>query len=109
MSQRRPNARPAAPEPPRHSPGPATFDDVAGFRSGRGGRDSRAPQGRPQQQPSYGQSSQGRGQQSPQGGGQQPYGYPGAPSQPQYGGQQPYGGQQGGWPQGGQGGGYGGG
>ncbi|MFE2303777.1 Yip1 family protein [Streptomyces sp. NPDC059445] len=122
MSQLGPNARPAAPEPPRHSSGPGTFDDVAGFRIGRGGRDNRAPQGRPQQQPSYGQSPQGRGQQSPQGGGQQPYGYPGAPSQPQYGGQQPYGGQQGsqpyrggqqgGWPQGGQGGqggGYGGG
>ncbi|MEU6272284.1 Yip1 family protein [Streptomyces populi] len=111
MSQLGPNAGPVAP-PPAHRPlGPGTFDDVAGFRIGRGGRDNRAPQGRPQQQPSYGQSSQGRGQQSPRGGGQQPYGYPPAPPQPQYGGQQPYGGpqggqpyrggQQGGWPQGG--------
>ncbi|MFF2361910.1 Yip1 family protein [Streptomyces sp. NPDC058122] len=108
MSQLGPNAGPGAPAPARHSSGPGTFDNVAGFRIGRGGRDNRAPQGRPQQQPSYGQSSQGRGQQSPRGGGQQPYGYPNAPSQPQYGGQQPYGGQQqGGWPQnGGQGGGY---
>ncbi|MGW1068241.1 YIP1 family protein [Streptomyces aureus] len=117
MSQLGPNAGPVAPGPTRHSPGPGTFDDVAGFRIGRGGRENRAPQGRPQQQP-YGQSSQGRGQQSPRGGGQQPYGYPPAPSQPQYGGQQPYGGRQGaqphrggpqgGWPQGGgQGGGYG--
>ncbi|MFD5517528.1 Yip1 family protein [Streptomyces sp. NPDC127066] len=111
MSQLGPNAGPVAPAPVRHSSGPGTFDDVAGFRIGRGGRDNRASQGRPQQQPSYGQSSQGRGQQSPQGGGQQPYGYPPAPSQPQYGRQQPYGGQQGGqpyrggqqggWPQGG--------
>ncbi|MFE2533289.1 Yip1 family protein [Streptomyces sp. NPDC059371] len=112
MSQLGPNAGPGAPAPARHSSGPGTFDNVAGFRIGRGGRDNRAPQGRPQQQPSYGQSSQGRGQQSPQRGGQQPNGYPNAPSQPRYGGQQPYGGQQqggqpyrggqqGGWPQGG--------
>ncbi|MFF8534127.1 Yip1 family protein [Streptomyces sp. NPDC015532] len=96
MSQLGPNAGPVAPAPARHSSGPGTFDNVAGFRIGRGGRNNRAPQGRPQQQPSYGQSSQGRGQQSPQGGGQEPYGYPPAPSQPQYGGQQPYGGRQGG-------------
>ncbi|WP_406171836.1 Yip1 family protein [Streptomyces sp. NBC_00996] len=77
---------------------------MAGFRIGRGGRDNRAPQARPQQhRPSY-------GQQAPQGGQQPPYGYPAAPSQPQYGGQQyggqrPYGGgQQGGWPQNGNGG-----
>ncbi|MGW3663874.1 Yip1 family protein [Streptomyces sp. NPDC005141] len=108
MSQLGPNARPVAPGPARHSSGPGTFDNVAGFRIGRGGRDNRAPQARPQQRPSYGQAPQGRGQQSPQGGGQQPYGYPPAPSQPQYGGQQPYGGQQGGWPQsGGHGGGHG--
>jgi hypothetical protein len=69
---------------------------VAGFRIGRGGRENRAPQARGQQQPSYGQAPRGRGQQSPQEGGQQPYGYPQAPSQPQYGGQPPYGGQQGG-------------
>lgn len=82
---------------------------MAGFRIGRGGRDNRAPQTRPQQhRPSY-------GQQAPQGGQQPPYGYPSAPSQPQYGGQQyggqayggqqPYGGgRQGGWPQAGYGG-----
>ncbi|MFI6486864.1 Yip1 family protein [Streptomyces sp. NPDC050564] len=75
---------------------------MAGFRIGRGGRDNRAPQARPQQhRPSY-------GQQAPQGGQQPPYGYPAAPSQPQYGGQQyggqAYGGQQGGWPQTGNGG-----
>ncbi|MER5383985.1 YIP1 family protein [Streptomyces sp. NBC_00647] len=108
MSQLGPNAGPVAPGPARHSSGPGTFDNVAGFRIGRGGRDNRAPQARPQQRPSYGQAPQGRGQQPPQGGGQQPYGYPPAPSQPQYGGQQPYGGQQGGWPQsGGHGGGHG--
>ncbi|MEU9207854.1 Yip1 family protein [Streptomyces sp. NPDC048415] len=94
MSQIGPKARPTPLGPARHSPGPGTFDDVAGFRIGRG-RDNRAPQARPQQhQPSY-------GQQAPQGGQQPPYGYPPAPQQ-QYGsGQQPYGGQQGGWPQGG--------
>jgi len=101
MSQVGPNAGPVAPGPARHSAGPGTFDDVAGFRIGRGGRDNRPPQARPQQhRPSY-------GQQDPQGGQQQPYGYPPAPPQQQpYGGQQPYGsqpyggGQQGGgWPQ----------
>jgi hypothetical protein len=72
---------------------------VAGFRIGRGGRDNRAPQTRPQQPP-YGQPA-------PQG---PSYGYPPAPQpHPQ---QQPYGGSSGGgspWPQtnGGQGG-YGG-
>ncbi|WRZ91651.1 YIP1 family protein [Streptomyces sp. NBC_01007] len=118
MSQLGPNGGPVAPGRARHSSGPGTFDNVAGFRIGRGGRDNRAPQARPQQQPSYGQAPQGRGQQPSQGGGQQPYGYPPAPPQSQYGGQQPYGGQQGGqpyrggqqggWPQGGgQGGGHG--
>ncbi|MFG3168305.1 Yip1 family protein [Streptomyces sp. NPDC048200] len=108
MSQLGPNAGPDPPGPARHSPGPGTFDNVAGFRIGRGGRDNRASQARPQQRPSY-------GQQAPQGGGQQPYGHPNAPSQPQYGGQPPYGGPQGGgqqyrgnaqggWPQGGGGG-----
>jgi hypothetical protein len=80
---------------------------VAGFRIGRGGRDDRAPQARPQHPP--------YGQQAPQG---PSYGYPPAPQpypqrQPQYrGGQQPpYGGGGGGgggpWPQS-NGGGYGG-
>ncbi|MFC3573652.1 YIP1 family protein [Streptomyces yaanensis] len=62
-----------------HVPGPGTFDDVAGFRNGRG-RDNRAPQARPQQAP-YGQQAP----QSPS------YGGPSAPQQ-QYGGAQPYGG-----------------
>ncbi|MFF1626034.1 Yip1 family protein [Streptomyces sp. NPDC058251] len=101
MSQVGPNAGPVAPGPARHSAGPGTFDNVAGFRIGRG-RDNRAPQTRPQQhRPSY-------GQQAPQGGQQPPYGYPPAPQQQyggqgqgqQYGGAQPYdGGQRGGWPQ----------
>jgi hypothetical protein len=79
---------------------------VAGFRIGRGGRDGRAPQARPQDPP--------YGQQAPQG---PSYGYPPAqqPSYPQQrpqyrGGQQPpYGGGSGGgqWPPA-QGGGYGG-
>ncbi|MCX4763704.1 YIP1 family protein [Streptomyces sp. NBC_01275] len=100
-----------APEPlgrARHSPGPGTFDDVAGFRIGRGGRDGRAPQARPQNPP-YGQQAP-QGQPGPSG---PSYGYPPAqqPQRPQYrGGQQPpYGGGSGGgqWPQangGGQGG-----
>ncbi|MEV6762557.1 Yip1 family protein [Streptomyces sp. NPDC051105] len=79
------------PSPPQGSPGPGTFDDVAGFRIGRGGRDARAPQTRPQQ-PAYGQQA------PPQSFGGQPagpsYGYPSAP--------QPYpqNGGGGGWPQG---------
>ncbi|AVH57489.1 MULTISPECIES: Yip1 family protein [Streptomyces] len=100
MSQLGPNAGPVAPGPAQHSPGPGTFDDVAGFRIGRGGRNDRAPQARPQQhQPSY-------GRQAPQGGQQQPYGYPPAPQQQQqYGGPSYGGGQQGGgWPQAGGGG-----
>ncbi|MFI1168233.1 Yip1 family protein [Streptomyces sp. NPDC020801] len=98
------------PAPARHSPGPGTFEDVAGFRIGRGGRDNRAPQARPQRPP--------YGQQAPQA---PSYGYPSAP-QPYPQQQPPYG--RGGagagagaaagagqWPQGnggGQGGGYGG-
>lgn len=66
---------------------------MAGFRIGRGARDGRAPQARPQQPP-YGQQAPP----APQG---QPYGYPAAPQpypqqQPQYGGG---GGRQ--WSQGG--------
>ncbi|WP_206282859.1 Yip1 family protein [Streptomyces chilikensis] len=65
----------------RRSAGAGTFEDVAGFRIGRGGRDDRAPQGQQtygQQQP-YGQPGQRPGQPS--------YGYPpqGAPG-PSYGG-----------------------
>ncbi|MPY59439.1 Yip1 family protein [Streptomyces spongiae] len=81
----------------RHTPGPGTFEDVAGFRIGRG-RNNGAPQARPHNPP--------YGQQAPQGG--PSYGYPQAPQHPQYGGGQPYGAQggqgggpggQSGWPQ----------
>ncbi|MGW6360804.1 Yip1 family protein [Streptomyces sp. NPDC055092] len=90
MSQLGRKAGPDPPGPAPHSPGPGTFDYVAGFRIGRG-RDNRASQSRPY------------AQQAPQG--QAPYGYPpappnGQPRQNQYGGQQrqqPYGQQQ--WPQ----------
>ncbi|MFD7135261.1 Yip1 family protein [Streptomyces sp. NPDC059894] len=84
MSQVGRKAASGGQRPARHSPGPGTFDDVAGFRIGRGGRDGRAPQARPQDPP--------YGQQAPQG---PSYGYPPAqqpyPQQrPQYrGGQQP--------------------
>ena len=92
MSQLGSKAGPGPPGPARHSPGPGTFESVAGFRIGRGGRDNGAPQARPQQPP--------YGQQAP--------GYPPAP-QPYPQGQQQYGGGQ--WPQGqgggGQNGGYG--
>ncbi|MGX1669787.1 Yip1 family protein [Streptomyces sp. NPDC055400] len=87
MSQLGSKAGPDPPGPAPRSPGPGTFDDVAGFRIGRG-RDNRASQSRP-----YGQGA-------PRG--QAPYGYPpappnGQPRQHQYGGrqpQQPYGQQQ---------------
>ncbi|MFL6000757.1 MAG: YIP1 family protein [Streptomyces sp.] len=82
MSQLGSKAVPETPARARHSPGPGTFEDVAGFRIGRG-RDNGAPHARPQQPP--------YGQQAPQG---QSYGYPPAP--------QPHPGQ---WTQGG-GGGY---
>ncbi|MET8081253.1 YIP1 family protein [Streptomyces sp. NPDC005303] len=81
MSQLGSKAVPETPGRARHSPGPGTFEDVAGFRIGRG-RDNGAPHARPQQPP--------YGQQAPQG---QPYGYPPAP--------QPHPGQ---WTQGGAGG-----
>ncbi len=60
----------AAPAPGTAEPG--TFDDVAGFRIGRGNRGNRPQSPRPQhdpQQPPYGQ--------------QQPYGRPAAPPYPQ--------------------------
>ncbi|WP_367321790.1 Yip1 family protein [Streptomyces sp. HUAS ZL42] len=106
MSQLGSKAGPGRPGPAHRSPGPGTFENVAGFRIGRGGRDDRAPQARPQHPPYR--------QQAPQG---PSHGYPPAPQpypqqQPQYrGGQQPpYGGGGGGggrWPQS-NGGGYGG-
>lgn len=85
-----------SPGPTHRPPGPGTFDDVAGFRIGRGGRDNRAPQTRPQQHP----RQQPYGQQPPQGG--PSYGYPSAPQQQPYGGGQPSYGSSGGagrpWP-----------
>ncbi|MPY31937.1 YIP1 family protein [Streptomyces adustus] len=104
MSQLGSKARPGTPVPAPHPPGPGTFEGVAGFRIGRGGRDDRAPQARPHNPP--------YGQQAPQG--PPSYGYPSAPQpypqQPQYrGGQQPPHGGSGGaqWPRGNAGG-YGG-
>ncbi|MFI2509461.1 Yip1 family protein [Streptomyces sp. NPDC018972] len=71
--------------PVRHRPGPGTFDDVAGFRIGRGRNNNGAPHARPQHPP--------HGQQTPQG---PSYGYPQAP-QP-YPQQPSYGGGTGPWP-----------
>ncbi|MER5580957.1 YIP1 family protein [Streptomyces asoensis] len=97
----------------RHSPGPGTFEDVAGFRIGRGGRDNRAPQARPQHPPYGQQAAQGPSRPPGSSGAQGPsgpsYGYPAGrqpypPQRPQYGGQGGGGDQ---WPQA-NGGGYGG-
>ncbi|MFH8657338.1 Yip1 family protein [Streptomyces afghaniensis] len=78
MSQLGRKAGPGSPGPARHRPGPGTFEDVAGFRIGRG-RNNGAPQTRPQNPP--------HGQQTPQG--PSSYGYPPAPQpypqQPPYG------------------------
>ncbi|MGW2046512.1 Yip1 family protein [Streptomyces sp. NPDC001858] len=104
MSQLGSKPVPVRPAQPHESAGPGTFDDVAGFRIGRG-RDNPAPQARPQQPP-YGQAPQGQSAR-PSG---PSYGYP-SPQQPypqqqrpQYGGTGAGGGQ---WPQA-NGGGYGG-
>ncbi|MGW4949037.1 Yip1 family protein [Streptomyces parvulus] len=78
MSQLGRKGSPEWPGPARHSPGPGTFEGVAGFRIGRG-RDNGAPHTRPQRPP--------YGQQAPQG---PPYGGQAAPRQPYP--QQPYGG-----------------
>ncbi|MER6276627.1 Yip1 family protein [Streptomyces sp. 900105245] len=88
MSQVGRKAGPGHPGPARRSPGPGTFEDVAGFRIGRGGRDNRTPQGQQTPQgPSYGQGRPGgpsHGRQGPSYG--QPagpsYGYPSAPQPP---------------------------
>ncbi|MFJ4538728.1 Yip1 family protein [Streptomyces tibetensis] len=77
MSQLGRKAGPGSPGPARDRRGPGTFEDVAGFRIGRG-RNNGAPQTRPHNPP--------YGQQTPQG---PPYGSPPAP-QP-YPQQQPYG------------------
>ncbi|MFI9422389.1 YIP1 family protein [Streptomyces achromogenes] len=73
----------------RRPSGPGTFDDVAGFRIGRGGRDDRTPQGQQAPQgPSYGHGH-GHGPAQPGGPayGQPPYGRPGpsGPAGPSYG------------------------
>ncbi|MFE9448964.1 YIP1 family protein [Streptomyces sp. NPDC006739] len=77
MSQLSSKAGPGAPGPAHDRPGAGTFEDVAGFRIGRGGRDNRAPQG--QQAPQAPHTPQG----PPYGGGRTPqgpsYGYPPAP------------------------------
>uniref|UniRef100_UPI0031DA1F0F Yip1 family protein n=1 Tax=Streptomyces hawaiiensis TaxID=67305 RepID=UPI0031DA1F0F len=77
MSQLGRKAGPGSPGPARDRRGPGTFEDVAGFRIGRG-RNNGAPQTRPHNPP--------YGQQTPQG---PSYGSPPAP-QP-YPQQQPYG------------------
>ncbi|MFE8944338.1 YIP1 family protein [Streptomyces sp. NPDC007856] len=82
MSQVGRKAGPGRPGPARHSLRPGTFDDVAGFRIGRGGRDNRTPQGQQAPQgPSYGRPGPQHGQPGPSYG--QPagpaYGYPQAP------------------------------
>ncbi|MER6467326.1 YIP1 family protein [Streptomyces collinus] len=89
MSQVGRKAGPGPPGPAHHSPGPGTFDDVAGFRIGRGGRDNRTPQGQQAPQGPYGRGGHGQGQpgRPPHGPGQgQPggpaYGYPSAPQPP---------------------------
>ncbi|MGW5607981.1 YIP1 family protein [Streptomyces sp. NPDC003753] len=82
MSQLSPKPVPIPPPPTRHPPTPGTFEGVAGFRIGRGGRDNRAPQARPQHPP--------YGQQAPQA---PSHGYPAAPPQQQYGGAGPHGGR----------------
>ncbi|KPI06629.1 Yip1 domain-containing protein [Actinobacteria bacterium OK074] len=90
MSQLGSKPVPIHPTPPHHPPGPGTFDDVAGFRIGRGRENNPAPQARPQHPP--------YGQQGPS------YGYPSSPSSPSSPPQQPYGGagapggQPNGWP-----------
>ncbi|MFF9206562.1 Yip1 family protein [Streptomyces sp. NPDC014986] len=79
MSQLGRNAGPGSRGPARGRPGPGTFEDVAGFRIGRGRNNNGAPHARPQHPP--------HGQQTPQG---PSYGYPQAPQpypqQPSYGG-----------------------
>ncbi|WP_202515130.1 MULTISPECIES: Yip1 family protein [unclassified Streptomyces] len=87
MSQVGRKAGPGPPAPARGPPGPGTFDDVAGFRIGRGGRDNRTPQGQqaPQGAPPYGHGSgNGPAQPGRPSYGQPPQGRPG-PSGPSYG------------------------
>ncbi|MBM7089301.1 Yip1 family protein [Streptomyces sp. NPDC012461] len=90
MSQLGRKGPPECRGPPRPGPGPGTFEDVAGFRIGRGRDNNGAPHARPQHPP--------YGQQAPQG---PSYGYPQAP-QPPYPQQPSYGSAGGGggspWP-----------
>lgn len=85
MSQLGSKAGPEPPGPARHSPGPGTFEGVAGFRIGRGARNNGAPQTRPQNPP--------HGQQAPRG---PSYGYPQTQQPYPHPGQQQYGGGHGG-------------
>ncbi|MEU7422349.1 YIP1 family protein [Streptomyces sp. NPDC040750] len=90
MSQVGSKAGPGHPGPAHRSPGAGTFEDVAGFRIGRGGRDNRTPQGQqaPQQRPSQGRGRPGGpsyGQPAGPSYGQPAgpsYGYPPAPQRP---------------------------
>ncbi|MEU6505653.1 Yip1 family protein [Streptomyces sp. NPDC046942] len=81
MSQVGRKPGPGRPGPVRHSPRPGTFDDVAGFRIGRGGRDNRTPQGQQAPQgPSYGRPAPQHGQPGSSYGPAGPsYGFPQAP------------------------------
>ncbi|MEV5932233.1 Yip1 family protein [Streptomyces sp. NPDC052079] len=71
MSQLGRKALPESRGPARDRRGPGTFDDVAGFRMGRGRNNNGAPHARPQHPP--------HGQQTPPG---PSYGYPQAPQPP---------------------------
>lgn len=95
MSQVGRKARSDPSAPARDSVGPGTFDYVAGFRNGRGGRDNRAPHARPQHPPYGQQAPQGPSYGRPQAPQPYPQSYP--QQQPQYGGGRP--GQGGGEPE----------
>ncbi|MFF9587487.1 YIP1 family protein [Streptomyces achromogenes] len=90
MSQVGRKAGPGPKARSRRPSGPGTFDDVAGFRIGRGGRDDRTPQGQQAPQgPAYGHGH-GHGGPAQPGGpayGRPPYGRPGpsGPTGPSYG------------------------
>ncbi|GAB2455473.1 Yip1 family protein [Streptomyces incanus] len=95
MSQLGRKGGPETPGPAHRSPGPGTFDDVAGFRIGRGRDNNGAPHAQPQHPPYGQQTPQGPSYGSPQA--PQPY-----PQQPPYGGGGNGGGGNGGgspWPQ----------
>ncbi|CAM5716184.1 hypothetical protein SHIRM173S_07708 [Streptomyces hirsutus] len=95
MSQLGRKAGPETPGPARGPPGPGTFDNVAGFRIGRGRDNNGAPHARPQQPPYGQQTPPGPSYGSPQA----PQPYP--PQQPPYGrgGHSGGGNGGGGWPQ----------